>query len=168
MKKFFCIYSSFIFSMVAISQPGKYAGTKKFLIGEKYTDTRDITAFKTWLYRGGSVITPLENPEMIKADIFQKGATCVVLFSVNEDTASNEFMIADVLEVKGVTKTQEIKTGLCRDNKEENIELIALVRSENKEYSKAIRAWQFDRSKRRVSVKNAATVDCLNEGYDQY
>jgi hypothetical protein len=72
-----------------------------------------------------------------------------------------------VIEVKNVLTGQEIKTGLCRNDGIESPEIVALIKPRDTEYVKAIKAWRFNRDKRRVEIKNAAQIDCLNEGFDQ-
>lgn len=145
---------------------GKYAGSKKALIGTSYADSHFIKGLEGWQFREGSLLSAIDDPETITVDVFRKGSTCVVLFSVKEDSIS-DFQIVDLLELKNVLKTQTIKTALCRDNKNDNAELVALIREENKEYSKAIKAWRFNRDKRKIELKPAQQVDCLNEGFGQ-
>lgn len=151
------------------SQAGKYAGSKKMMINKKYTDPRNIVGLKGWLYLGGSVINSLDDPEMITADVFKRVTTSVIIFSIKEnaqDTASKEFFIADVIEVKNVLTGQEIKTGLCRNKGIESPEIVALIKTRGTEYVKAIKAWRFNRDKRRAEIVPAVKIDCLNEGFD--
>ena len=152
---------------MVLSQPGKYAGTKKILIGETYTDNKSIAGLKGWQFREGTVITPLDDPEMMTVDVFQKGTTYVILFSVKEDTASKEFVIADILEIKNVVKGQEVKTGVCKEGETENVEIIGLIKPGNTEYSPVLKAWRFSRDKKRVEIKSIKNIKCLNEGFDQ-
>jgi hypothetical protein len=150
------------------STAGRYAGTKKSLIGNIYTDSHNITGLSGWTFREGNVVNSLNDHEMITVDVFQKGTTYIVLFSIKEDTASEEFKIMDVLEIKNVTTAQQIATAFCRDNKNENAEIVALIKPGNTEYSKALRAWRLNRDKRRIEIKNIKGIDCLNEGFDQH
>lgn len=149
-----------------LAQNGKYAGAMKKLIGKTYIDTRKIKDLSGWQFREGSVITPIDDAEMITVDVFQKGSTYVVFFSVKEDTATNEYVILDAIEIKNVLKSQQIKTAVCRDNLEDNIEIIGLIKPGKTEFTKVIKAWRFNRDKRRVEIKNIKNVDCLNEGFD--
>ena len=107
---------------------GKYAGTKKNLIGKTYTDSRKIPGLSGWQFRQGSVINALNDPEMITVDVFQRGANWIIFFSVREDTASATFTIMDVVEVRNVVKGWQIKTAFCRNNKIENGRIIALAK----------------------------------------
>ncbi len=161
------LFSGLLFFANTITAQGKYAGTKKGLIGTTYTDIRNIEGLQGWQFRQGSVITAMDDPEMIIVDVFQKGTTYIVYFSIKEDTASDEFVIMDVLEIKGVTKTQEVKTAFCRENKMENAGIVALVKPVHAEYVRALKAWHFNRDKRRIEIKTVSNIDCLNEGFDQ-
>lgn len=165
MKRIFFLLVFFSIAFVVTAQ-GIYAGSKKTLIGTTYSDSHLIRGLEGWQFREGSLISAVDDPETITVDVFRKGSTCVVLFSVKEDSIS-DFQIVDLLELKNVLKTQTIKTALCRDNKNDNAELVALIREENKEYSKAIKAWRFNRDKRKIELKPAQQVDCLNEGFGQ-
>lgn len=82
-----------IFLLVAVcaaSAQGRYSGSKKGLIGKIYTDRRSIDGLAGWTFREGSVITPLDDPETIIVDVFQKGATFLASFSIKEDTDSDQ------------------------------------------------------------------------------
>ena len=151
------------------AQPGKYAGSMKNLIGKVYTDSRNITSLKGWQPREGSVLNPLTDPEMILSDVFQKGTTYIVFFSIKEDTASVENKIFDVIEIKGVAKGWTIKTALCRQNKIDNVYIFAWLKEASTEYLKTIKkAWRFNPDKRRIEPLPVKGIDCINEGMEQY
>jgi hypothetical protein len=144
---------------------GRYAGSKKSLVGKMYA--RDMAGLKEWEALGGSVINGLDEPELFLVDIFRRGTTRLIVFTVQEDTAVQEYKIIDVVEIKNVLTTQEIKTGVCRLGKKENSFIVALVKPRNIQYNKAIKAWRLNRDKRRVEIVSAATVDCLQEAFDE-
>lgn len=156
---FFCIYSS---------GQGKYAGYMKKMISISYTDSRNIPGLEGWEFRQGSMVTPIDNPEMIIADVFHRGNTWICLFSIKEDTASEIQTIMDVVEVKNVLKGWQLYTTSCRQNKVENVEIVALVKwSPSQEFLKpAKQAWRFNRDKRRFEIASVKGVDCINEGLD--
>ena len=146
---------------------GKFAGALKGLVGKSYTDSRNIKGLKNWQFREGSLITPVDDPEMMTVDVFQKGTTCAVLFSYMEDTASHVFVIVDVIEVKNVPKGWEVRGALCRQNTVENVEIVALVKPNMKEFSTTVKqAWRLDRDKRRVEALSTKGIDCINGGDD--
>ena len=154
-------------SLKAQAQTGKYAGSQKKLIGVSYTDSRHIPGLKTWQFRQGSVASLLTDPELFMVDVYQKGTTWLIFFSVREDTASETTVILDVIELKGVQKGWEIKTAVCREYKQDNAFIVALVKPANAEYSTNVKkAWRFNRDKRRFEWVSVKTVDCLNEGFD--
>lgn len=144
---------------------GKYAGTKTDLIGVTYTDSRSIQVLKGWEFQSGSVISPFDDPEMIIADVFRRGSTWICFFSVKEDTISDRQTIIDVVEVKNVLKGWQLRTTSCRQNKAENVEIVALVKwSPSQEFLKpAKKVWRFNRDKRRFEIMGVNGIDCINE-----
>ncbi len=150
------------------AQAGKYAGTMKKLIGKVYTDSRNIAALKGWQPREGSVLNPLTDPEMILADVFQKGTTYIVFFSIKEDTASTMYKIFDAIEIKAVLKGWIIKTALCRQNKIESPYIFAWLKETPTDYMKTIKkAWRFNPDKRRIEILPIKNIDCMNEGFGE-
>jgi hypothetical protein len=105
---------------------------------------------------------------MITADVFQRGTTYIILFSIKQDTAGADFIIADLVEVKNISSSYQVKTGLCKEGDIENAEIVAIIKPGKTEFSKAIKAWRFNRDKRRVEAKNIKGISCINEGFDQY
>ena len=150
MKLIFCLgifFLGLIFSGNA--QPGKYAGSKKWLIGKDYVDSHKISGLAGWKFMEGSLITDINDPGQMTADVFKKSSTYLVLFSVKEDTADEKFYIADVLEVRNVLTSQTIHTGTCSEGANETIDIVALTKNQNNvEFSKAIKAWRLNRDKR--------------------
>jgi len=86
-----------------------------------------------------------------------------VLFSIKEDTADTAFTIADIIEVRNVLISQHIRTGMCSEGVNKAIDIVALVKNENREYSRAIKAWGLNRDKRRAELINPKLVKCMNE-----
>lgn len=154
----------FLLSCTIISaQPGKYSGSMKRFINKTYTDERNIPGLTGWKFQEGSLITRVDDPETMTADVYKKGTTYIVVFGYKEDTADTKFVIVDVLEVKNVLSTQTIRTGTCSDGPNETIDVAALIKKENKEYSKAIKAWRLNRDKKRIELIPAKAVKCMNE-----
>lgn len=147
---------------------GKYAGAKANLIGSTYEDSRNIPALKGWEFQSGSVISPYDDPEVIIACVFKKANTLICFFSIKGDTASEVYTIMDVVEIKNVLKGWQLYTTSCRQNKVDNVEIVALVKwSPSQEFLKpAKQAWRFNRDKRRFEITSVRGVDCMNEGLD--
>ncbi len=161
--KFFSLIIGILLVQVAFAQPGKYAGTKKSLIGKKFTDSRHMNILPGWQFREGSLITAIDDPETMTADVFKKGTTYIVLFSIKEDTADTKFTIADIIEVKNVLSSQHIRTGMCSEGPNEAVDIVALVKKQNNiEFSRAIKAWRLNRDKRRVELISPKLVKCMN------
>ena len=162
MKTFALLTLLIIFFEKAEAQNGKYAGSMKRMLNITYTDEKHIPGLVPWTFQEGSMITPVDNPETMTANVFKKGTTYIVLFSIKEDTADNEFTIADVLEIKNVLPSQHIRTGTCTDGANELIDIVALIKKENTESSKAIKAWRLNRDKRRIEFASPKLIKCMN------
>jgi hypothetical protein len=149
-----------------MAQPGRYAGTKKALIGTVFTDSRDIQRLSGYTAIVGSVLTQLSDPPMICVNVFKKGTTYLVFFSI-EDTVSKKFTIADVMEIKPVTKGWTIVTSLCRQHGSDNAFLVAWAKESRKEYLTVLKkAWEFNTEKGWIDSVSTKGISCLNEGFD--
>lgn len=165
MRTFFLFIAFVFFATGIYAQPGKYAGTKKSLIGKFFTDSRNLTALKGWTYVEGGLANSLNDPEWIMSHIFRKGTTYIVFYSIMEDTATGKSKVADVLEITGVTKGWTVRSSFCRQNKVESNYIIAWGKETSSEYMKLIKkAWIFDPDKRRIIVIPVKGIDCENIG----
>src|SRR5688572_15737719 len=157
----------------SVMAQGQYAGSMKKLIGTSYTDSRNIPGLKTWEFNQGSLLSDIDSAEVILVDVYRKGNTYISFISISpgftSDTQSHrQYIIVDVVEIKKVATGYEIKTALCRQNKKEDACIIALMKPALTNYSKALKAWRFDKNKRKFLVMNAKLVDCSNEGNEQF
>ena len=154
----------FLLSTTVMAQ-GKYAGTKKSLIGKVYTDSRNLTALKGWEFMEGGLANSLDDPERIMSEVFKKGTTYVVLFSIMEDTASGKFKVMEVVEITGVLKGWTVRGSFCRQNEQENNYIIAWGKENTGQYMKLIKkAWKFDLDRRRINAIPVKGIDCENIG----
>lgn len=153
-------------AFTTMAQPGRYAGTKKALIGTVFADSRDIQRLSGYTAIVGSVLTQLSDPPMISVNVFKKGTTYIVFFSI-EDTVSKKFTIADVMEIKPVTKGWTIVTSLCRQHGSDNAFLVAWAKESRKEYLTVLKkAWEFNTEKGRIDSVSTKGISCLNEAFD--
>ncbi len=165
MKRSFLVLLLFIIMIKADAQPGKYAGTKKSMIGKTYTDSRKIPGLKGWTFMEGSLLNQISDPEYIMADVFKKGTTYVIIFSIREDTASEETKIYDVIEITGVAKGWSVRVGTCNQNDQPDSYIVAWGKDTNAEYMRLIKkAWRFDPDKRRVILIPVKGIQCENIG----
>ena len=164
--KIFFLLIAFTFTAGSLhAQTGKYAGTKKSLIGKVFTDSRNLTALKGWTFMEGGLANSLNDPERITSDVFKKGTTFVVLFSIMEDTASDKHTVIDVVEITGVLKGWSVRSSFCRQNEQENNYIIAWGKENTGQYMKLIKkAWKFDPDKRRIILIPVKGIDCENIG----
>lgn len=152
-------------SITCIGQ-GNYAGNFKKLIGTTFKDKKTIPGLENFEFREGSLISAIDDPEVITVDVYQKGSTGIVFFSIIEDPGTGEYRIADVLEVKNIQSGWQLRTTFCRQNTVENSELVALVKSSTSEefLKPAKQAWRFSRDKRKFEAVSTKGIDCLSEG----
>ena len=113
----------------------------------------------------GGLANSLNDPERIMSEVFKKGTTYIVLFSIMEDTASDKFKVIDVVEITGVLKGWTVRSSFCRQNEQENNYIIVWGKENTGQYMKLIRkAWKFDPDRRRINVIPVKGIDCENVG----
>lgn len=156
-----CVLSAF----TAIAQPGKYAGTKKSLIGKTYIDGRDLAGLKGWEMIQSTLMNNIADPEFLYVSVFKKGTTNVVVIAVNEDTASEVNRVIDVMEITGVQKGWSVRVASCYQGNVPDNYLIVLGKDNTEEYLKILRkAWRFDPDKRRINPWPLKNIKCENIG----
>ncbi len=162
------LFASFLLILSgSLCAQGEFAGTKtKPLIGKTFNNDRVLPGLEDYEYRNATLASGENEPEQFSVAVFQKGPTYIVIYTVNVDTTTDNYTILDVLVVKQVKKTQTVKTVLCRQNKITNIEIVAVTQPGTSEYSSALKAWRFNRDKKRFELYTTKGVDCLNEGQD--
>lgn len=155
-----------ISALYSASGQGQFAGAKtKPLIGKKYNNDKVLPGLPDYEYREVTLASDEDDPEQFSVCVFQKGPTYVVLFTLNKDIKTDDYVILDVLVIKQVKKNQLVKTVLCRKNKISDMEIVAVTQpGVNDEFSSALRAWRFNRDKRRFEIAAIKDVDCMNEG----
>ncbi|MEZ4973854.1 MAG: hypothetical protein R2820_11130 [Cyclobacteriaceae bacterium] len=162
MKFYTLIFLSLAFGSAALAQ-GKFVSDKyKSLIGAKWQKDEDLPLLNGFMYRGGSMLSSIDDEEQLGTNWFAKGSTALVFFErMGED---NTHEIIDVLEITGLKKNQEIKGGDCSNGEAEMISLVALVTTSQAERWKALKAWNFNRDKLRIESYDPARVTCLGMG----
>ena len=161
----FCLL--FFISTIAAAQ-GKYAGpVLKKLINKTYVNSRILPIPAGYLYLQGSLVSALNDPEKISAEIYQKGTTVLVIFSKLTDTVKRSSTILDVLEIKGVLNGWRVVTTFCRQDRVNNFEIVALAKKSKADYLTEIKlAWYFNRAKRQFLAIPVNGLDCFNERGD--
>jgi hypothetical protein len=146
---------------------GRFAGVKsRELIGTKYNHGPSLPGMPGFEYRESGLAFGINEPEQFSVTVFQNGSSYIVFFAINEDTATNEYTILDVLLIRQVKSSQVIKTLVCRQDKKSNEAIVAVTQPGSSEYSRALKAWRFNRDKRRFETISIKDIDCLNEGDD--
>ncbi len=163
-------FVAFLFSNLAMAQPGKYAAPEfKKLIETEFTDENNIPELKGYQLHESTLLNSIDDPERLFLSVYAKGTGRVVIFSALTDTVKYVFKILDVLSLKDVRGGLEFKSVTCRLNKIENSEIVALVKPVEKAYFTDIKkAWICDWEKRTFRAIPVKKIDCLNEGYEQF
>jgi hypothetical protein len=167
MKKLLNLTGLLLFCFTLFAQTGKYAGSKKSLIGKEYTELEKLPALKGWQYMEGAIVNanPLTDVEMHSVNVFKVGTTYLIIFSINEDTAHDVFKVMDVVQVAGVTKDWTIRAASCRKNKENDAYIIVWGKETTEEYMKLFKkAWRINPDKRRIELIPVKGIDCENIG----
>ncbi len=161
------LFASFLFYSRSLNAQGKYAGEFKYLIGKKYTTQDSIKAFKKYPLHEGSVISDVNDLDVMMLDMYRKGTTAVVVFGSKTDSPREEYQVIDILEIKNIPRGYEINTTTCQEGETEGQVLIVLVKTTQTEYAGPVKkAWRCDRDKLRFEWMNTKLIKCLNEGGD--
>jgi hypothetical protein len=108
---------------------------------------------------------PMTDVEMHSVEVLKIGTTYLIIFSINEDTAQDNFKIIDVVQIQGVAKGWTIRSASCRRNKENDAYLVVWGKETTDEYMKLIKkAWRINPDKRRIEVIPVKGIDCENIG----
>ena len=146
---------------------GKYAGDFKNLIGKTYTDDKEVPGLKGFPCHEATMVSDMSDPQQLFLNVYIKGATGVVVFSVKEDSSEKEFHVVDVIGIKGIPKGYEINTTTCREGETEGQILVALVKSTTATYAGPVKkVWRCNRDKLRFETMSIKGVKCLNEAGD--
>lgn len=149
-----------LFGALACAQ-GQFAGSMKAMVNQTYRNSRTIPALDGFDFQEGSLVSGLNDPEAMLVDVFNKGNTAIVFFSVMEDTTAHKYTIMDVVEVKDIQPGWEVRTAFCRQRGVGSADIVAVVKTSNQQYLKTVReAYRFNRSKRKFFPVNAKEVDC--------
>lgn len=156
----------FIFPLISCAQ-GKFAtGDVKKLIARVFTEKGDI-GLRDFEFKEGSVISPIRDPSRIVAAVYQKASTIVVLVSWLKDSTKKLYQVLDVLEIRNVQQGWQVRTALCRQDQQDDTEIVALARQNNGDFLTDIKqAWRFNRQQRHFESLAVKGLDCFNEGGD--
>ena len=152
----------------AAAQNGKYAGSLQKLIGHTYTNEKEISGLSTYQYRQGDVISDIADPNTMTLDLFVRKNAAVIIFSQLTDTVHRTYTIVDVIEVKNILAGWEVRSADCQQGQTEGEILIALVKTQNKEYKTMVKkAWRCNRDKLRFEAIQPNGIKCINEGFGE-
>src|SRR5882672_432990 len=118
---------------------GKFAGSYASLAGKTYTDVKQLTLLNNFTYRGGTLLSDINDPDGFSGEWYSKGNLIVALFE--QKAGRNGKAILDVLEIRNVQKDQTLSIGDCQDGESVNEGIVALVQTSKADRFKALRAW---------------------------
>ncbi|HEX6191610.1 MAG TPA: hypothetical protein VFZ42_04565 [Chitinophagaceae bacterium] len=154
---------SCVFAQQLLAQ-GEFAGAKpRALIGKTYNNDKNLPGLQGYEYREVTLASEESDPEQFSVGVFQKGTTWLVFYSVNTQPNSDKYTILDVLIIKNVNPSQQVRTLLCRKDKKSDMEIVALTKADNAAATPAIKAWRFNRKLRKFETAAVGGIDCLNE-----
>ena len=154
---------SFLFAQQLLAQ-GQFAGAKpRTLIGKTYNNDKTLPGLPDYEYREVTLASEESDPEQFSVGVFQKGSTWLVFYSVNNETKSDKYTILDVLIIKHVSSSQQVKTLLCRKDRKSDMEIVALTKADKAAATPALKAWRFNRKQKHFESINTVGIDCLNE-----
>lgn len=140
---------------------GQFAGSMKAMVNQTYRNSRTIPDLAGFDFQEGSLVSGINDREAMLIDVFNKGNTSIIFFSVMEDTTAHKYTIMDVVEVKNIQPGWEVRTGFCRQRGVSSADIVAVVKTSNQEYLKTVReAYRFNRTTRKFLPLNAKEVDC--------
>lgn len=159
-RRFGLVLPMVLFSALVYAQ-GQYAGSMKSMVNQTYRNSRTIPDLDGFDFQEGSLVSGRNDTEAMLVDVFNKGNTAIVFFSVMEDTTAHKYTIMDVVEVKDIEPGWEVRTAFCRQRGVSSADIVAVVKTSNQQYLKTVReAYRFNRSKRKFFPVNAKEVDC--------
>lgn len=158
------LLGSAFFMACSSAETGKFAGSMKSLPGTSYVDSIEVPGLEGWTYRGGSMISDLDDPLTMISDVYSKDSTQIAFFSILEDSATGKYRILDLIEVPGVGTDWMLKTAFCGPDKKEDPMIVAFVKwNPELEFLEAEKAWRFDRDKNVFESIPVKGITCLNE-----
>ena len=164
MNKLLFFFIMIIWSTIEIMAQGQFAGAKpRTLIGKKYNNERVLPGMPGYEYRSVTIASEEKDPEQFSVGVFQKGNTWLVFYSVNTEPKSDKYTILDVLIIKHVSSSQQVKTLLCRKDRKSDMEIVALTKADKAAATPALKAWRFNRKQKHFESINTVGIDCLNE-----
>ncbi len=141
----------------------------KSFIGKEYRSLTEFKEFKGFEELGGTLINKLENNEYTLSH-YKNDSIDLIAFEkiVKQPIGKVKYLLIDILEIKGLAKNQYISYGMCRLNKQEDSEIIAVYVDSDTEYYKNInKAWRANREKGKIESIDIKGIDCINEGFGE-
>lgn len=135
------------------------------IFSKRYRDITEFECFTNYKEAGSTIIGNQGNQEYGISQI-KKGRLDILLLNRVYPGKKATFEILDTLQIRNLKNTEYISCQVCRKDKVQDSEIIAIVVYENKEYfSKVLKAWRANRKTGKITSISVKGIDCLNEGY---
>ena len=162
------LFLMIFYTVSAFGQAGKYAGNMKLLINKSYKNIEELALLKQWKYHSSTLLSLIDDVELITATVYQKNTTQIVIYAIAENDGDEVYTIADVIQLNNVLKSEELGIGVCRRNAESSSFLAALYnynfKPSHPNYIK--NAWRFNPDKRKIELIPKSGIDCTIDGLD--
>ncbi len=158
----FMLLSVWLIGPSVYAQVGKLATVPwKTLIDKTCKTENEFPLLKGYTSKGETKLSFMEDTDQYSASVFSKGNILIVFFkgiSKRESLST----ILDVIEIRDVQKSQELKINVCRyDGADSPQPIMALVERSKQEWWKAVKAWVFQLDRIRVETISSNHVTCL-------
>lgn len=157
--------------MTVHAQSGKYAPKHlQAMLNTNYVDANQIRLMpKQFTLFESTLLNRLTDSVRYFLNIYQSPQQKILLLTSLVDIAKEKYYIHDVLLAKNVSTLMEVKSVMCRKNKVNDPSIVAIAKSSDGAYfTKIVKAWKIDFVSKIFIGIPTTSIDCLNEGYEQY
>jgi hypothetical protein len=146
------------------SQPKSDKINSKFPL---YHNIDELKEFKGFKDIQGSLLEPISTIGGYGVSVYAKGNYNIVALEWCISGEKVKYKLLDTLHIGHIKSNQAIIFTTCRLNKKTDDKIVALVKTEDKEYFKKVfKAWRVNIQTNRFETIAVKKVDCLNEGSD--
>jgi hypothetical protein len=140
----------------------------KSLIGKEYQTLTEFGIMQGYQEQEAILIESLNDIEYGIAH-YKKGSFNVVAFEriMRQANGKVNYLLIDVLEINGIGKNQRISCGLCRLNKLNDTDIIAVYQFNNNDNgfsTKVKKAWRANRKTDKFEQIDTKGIDCIIDG----
>lgn len=162
-KRLITAFFLLVISIAVNAQAGLHAGNYKKWVKTEVEKHKETIFFKGF-QSGSSMLVLEENETEYLLQVYEKGATCIVLF-ITQTKDALSYIIQDVVEIKNVLEKDNIQSGTCSLYGNYNAKIFVLEKN-IKGRPKNLKAWYADTDKLRFTSIPVKGINCIVEGGD--